>query len=251
MKNIILALGLIVTIAGTAHAQSWQSIFNKAKDQLGQGSGSGGSGGSVKDLTNTEIVNGLKEALRVGANNASGKLSATNGFFGNALIKVLMPPEAKQVESALRRVGMGSTVDKAILAMNRAAEDASAKAVPIFVNAISGMTIQDGLSILTGGNGAATNYLRQKTTASLTSAFKPVISNSLNKVNATAYWSQVFTTYNKLPTTRNKVNPDLTAYVTERALNGLFVTISQEENKIRTNPAARTSSLLQKVFGAK
>ncbi len=251
MKKIILALSLITTICGTADAQSWQDMLNKAKGQLGQGSGSGSGGGSVKDLTNTEIVNGLKEALRVGANNASGKLSATNGFFGNALIKVLMPPEAKQVEASLRKIGMGSTVDKAILTMNRAAEDASAKAVPIFVNAISGMSIQDGLSILTGGNGAATRYLRQKTTTALTNAFKPVISNSLSKVGATAYWSQIFTTYNKLPTTRSKVNPDLTAYVTERALNGLFVTITEEENKIRSNPAARTSSLLQKVFGAR
>lgn len=251
MKKIVLALTLLVAVNGVAQAQSWQEIFNKAKSQA-SGSGKGGSNsGSIKDLSNTEIVNGLKEALRVGANNASRKLSATNGFFGNALIKVLMPPEAKQVEATLRKIGMGSTVDKAILAMNRAAEDASKKAVPIFVDAIAGMSIQDGLSILTGGNNAATTFLRNKTTNALTAAFKPVISNSLSKVGATAYWSQVFTAYNKLPTTKNKINPDLTAYVTERALNGLFVTIADEEAKIRTNPAARTSSILQKVFGAK
>ncbi len=248
MKKIVLAIGLVSLFAGGAKAQSWQDLFNKAKNQAG---GTKGSGGSVKDLTNSEIVNGLKEALNLGAKNASSKLSATNGFFGNALIKVLMPPEAKQVESTLRQLGMGSMVDKAILAMNRAAEDASAKAVPIFVNAVSKMTIQDGLAILTGANDAATNYLRQRTTAELTSAFKPVISSSLSKVGATAYWSQVFTAYNKLPTTRSKVNPDLTGYVTERALHGMFVTIADEEKKIRTNPAARTSSILQKVFGAK
>src|SRR5690606_32988165 len=132
MKKIVLAIGLVSLFAGGAKAQSWQDLFNKAKNQAG---GTKGSGGSVKDLTNSEIVNGLKEALNLGAKNASSKLSATNGFFGNALIKVLMPPEAKQVESTLRQLGMGSMVDKAILAMNRAAEDASAKAVPIFVNA--------------------------------------------------------------------------------------------------------------------
>jgi hypothetical protein len=133
--------------------------------------------------------------------------------------------------------------------MNRAAEDAAGKAVPIFVNAITTMSVQDGITIVRGGNGAATNYLRNRTTAELTSAFRPVIQNSLNKVNATKYWTEVFTVYNRLPTTRNKINPDLTAYVTERALNGLFVTIADEENKIRNNPAARVTDLLKKVFG--
>ena len=155
------------------------------------------------------------------------------------------------MEQTLRSVGMGNFVDKAILSMNRAAEDASSKAVPIFLDAIRGMTITDGLSILRGGNGAATAYLRSRTTTQLTSAFKPVIQNALGKNNATALWSNVFTTYNRLPTTRSKVNPDLTGYVTERALAGLFTTIAEEENKIRTNPAARVSSILEKVFGAR
>lgn len=146
---------------------------------------------------------------------------------------------------------MGSIVDKAILSMNRAAEDASGKAVPIFVNAIRNMNIQDGLNILRGGNGAATAFLRNATTAALTTAFRPVIQTSLSKVGATNYWGDVMRTYNRLPTTRNQINPDLTAYVTERALNGLFVNIAEEENKIRTNPAARVTDLLSKVFGAK
>ena len=135
--------------------------------------------------------------------------------------------------------------------MNRAAEDAATKAVPIFVNAITTMSIQDGINIVRGGNGAATNYLKTRTTAELTNAFRPVIQNSLNKLNVATYWNQLFTFYNKLPTTFNKINPDLTAYVTERALSGLFLTIAQEENKIRSNPSARVTDLLQKVFGAK
>jgi len=201
------------------------------------------------NLGSGDIVNGLREALSVGAKNAGARLHVANGFFGNSLIKVVMPPEAQKVESALRNIGMGSTVDDAILSMNRAAEDAAGEAVPIFVNAVMSMNIQDGLNILRGGNGAATNYLKQKTTAALTEAFRPVISKSLDKVGATSLWNTVFSTYNKLPLTRNKINPDLVAYVTERALSGLFITIAEEENKIRTNPAARVTSILQKVFG--
>ena len=161
-----------------------------------------------------------------------------------------MPPEAQKVERALRSVGLGGEVDKAILAMNRAAEDAAAQAAPIFINAIKAMTIQDGLGILQGGNGAATRYLKGKTTAQLTNAFRPVIENSLRKVDATKYWAEVFRLYNQMPFV-SKVNPDLTAYVTEKALSGLFVTVEQEENKIRQNPSARVTDLLRKVFGAK
>jgi hypothetical protein len=228
------------------HAQTFGDVLNKANKALG-GVSTKSSGSS--NITNNEAVAGLKEALKIGTQNASGQLSNVNGFFGNQIIKILMPPEAKKVETTLRSVGMGSHVDKAILAMNRAAEDAAGKAVPIFVNAITSMSVQDGISIVRGGNGAATNYLKGRTTTELTNAFRPVIQGSLNKVDATKYWSQVFTIYNKLPTTRSQVNPDLTAYVTERALNGLFVTIADEENKIRTNPAARVTDLLKKVFG--
>ena len=235
-----------------ASAQQRGSTFgNIVNGVINSASGANSGSGSISSLSSSEIVAGLKEALNVGAKNAGSKLSATNGFFGNTLIKILMPPEARKVEQTLRAVGAGNLVDKAILSMNRAAEDASSKAVPIFVDAIKSLTVTDGLSILRGGNGAATNFLKNRTTASLTTAFKPVIQNALGKNNATALWSDVFTTYNRLPTTRSKVNPDLTGYVTERALAGLFTTIAEEENKIRTNPAARVSSILEKVFGAK
>lgn len=253
MKRFLLSVALAASIfaPSSIYAQQRGSTFgNIVNGVLNSASGSGNSS-SINSLSSAEIITGLREALNVGAKNAGSKLSTTNGFFGNALIKILMPPEAKKVEQTLRAVGAGNLVDKAILSMNRAAEDASSKAVPIFVDAIKSMTITDGLSILRGGSGAATNYLKGRTTASLTTAFKPVIQNALGKNNATALWSDVFTTYNRLPTTRSKVNPDLTGYVTERALAGLFTTIADEENKIRTNPAARVSSILEKVFGAK
>lgn len=211
----------------------------------------GNNGLNLNSLSNSDVVGGLRQALEVGAKNAGSKLSIKDGFFGNALIKVMMPPEVKNAENIMRQFGLGSLVDQTVLSMNRAAEDAASKAVPIFINAITTITIQDGLQILTGGSGAATNYLKSRTTAALTTAFRPVIQNSLNKLNVETYWNQLFSNYNQLPIVRNKINPDLTAYVTERALNGLFVTIAQEEANIRANPAARVTSLLQKVFGAK
>ena len=157
-----------------------------------------------------------------------------------------MPPEAEEMEKTLRNVGLGKQVDNAILSMNRAAEDAAKNAAPIFVNAIKQMSIQDAFGILKGGDFAATNYLKQKTTASLTEAFRPVIENSLRKVNATKYWNTVFTTYNKF--SAEKVNTDLPAYVTEKAMAGIFYQVGQEEQKIRKDPVARTTDILKKVF---
>lgn len=231
---------------------SYNNNANSNNTNNGGGRNGGFPAGGVNlgaGLGNSDIVSGLKEALSIGARNAGARLNITNGFFGNSLIKILMPPEAAKVESALRQVGMGKLVDDAVLSMNRAAEDAAGKAAPIFINAVTSMNIQDGLNILKGGNGAATEFLRQKTTMALTEAFRPVIQNALNKSGATNMWSKVFGAYNKLPMTRQKINPDLVAYATERALSGLFVTIADEEAKIRTNPAARVTSILQKVFG--
>ena len=242
----ILALAIFTGVSLHSPAQLFKKYVNQAKGATNNNGNKKGSG-----LRQSDISEGLRQALQVGAKNATGKLSIQNGFFGDALIKVLMPPEAKKVESTLREVGMGQYVDDAILSMNRAAEDASGKALDIFVNAIKSMSIQDALSILNGGNDAATQYLKAKTTAQLTAAFRPVIQQSLDKVNATKYWHTVFTTYNELPTTFNKVNPDLPAYVTERALNGVFVYIAQEEAKIRKDPAAQVTDLLKKVFGSK
>ena len=246
-KEWMIGAALLLT-ATTANAQ-WGKLFDKANGVLNDAGVKTGNTGTTGSYTNSEAVAALKDALKIGAQNASGRLSTVNGFFGNQMIKILMPPEAQKVEAVMRSAGLGSYVDKTILSMNRAAEDASGKAVNIFVNAITTMSVQDGISIVRGGQGAATNYLKAKTTQQLTNAFRPVIQNSLNKVNATKYWADVFNLYNKLPISNNKVNPDLTAYVTERALNGLFVTIADEENKIRTNPAARVTDILKKVFG--
>jgi hypothetical protein len=200
-------------------------------------------------LSNADIVSGLKEALSVGAQQSSNQLSALDGFFKNAAIKILLPEEAQKVEKTLRDVGLGSLVDKAVLSVNRAAEDAAKSAAPIFINAVKNMSIQDALGILKGGDFAATSYLKQKTTAELTAAFKPVIEQSLSKVGATKYWSDVFTNYNRFAT--NKINPDLSSFVTGKAMDGIFYQVGLEEQKIRKDPVARTTEILKKVFGSK
>ena len=246
ITKAISAFLLVTCISLHTQAQFKDMLNNAEKTANNFKNNNGKKGGK---LSESEIADGLKEALRVGAKNATGRISVKDGFFGDALIKVLMPPEAAKVESTLREVGMGSYVDDAILSMNRAAEDASTKALDIFVDAIKNMSIQDAASILSGGDNAATDYLKAKTTASLTAAFRPIIQQSLDKVNATKYWATVFNTYNELPTTFKKVNPDLPAYVTERALNGVFVYIAKEEAKIRKDPAAQVTDLLKKVFG--
>lgn len=242
MKKIILSLVVLSSLVSCAQQKnSTNDILKKAGGIFGKKSGGG--------LSNEDVVAGLKEALSVGARNSSDKLSAADGFFANAAIKVLMPEEAKKVESTLRNMGLGQMVDKAILSMNRAAEEASKSAAPIFVDAIKSMSIQDAFGILKGSDSAATVYLKGKTTANLTSAFKPVIETALEKTNATKYWKDVFETYNKLPTTFNKVNTDLSGYVTDKALTGLFFQVALEEQKIRKDPAARVTDILKKVFG--
>lgn len=230
---------------GCSQAQGFKGLLKKdsaAKARIGKVF----SSGSKSSLSNDEIISGLKEALNVGTKNASEKLSVVDGFFKDAAIKILMPEEAKKVESKLRGLGMGKQVDNAILSMNRAAEDAAKEVAPIFMAAIKNMSLQDGLSVLKGGDFAATNYLKDRTTASLTEKFRPVIQSSLQKVNATKYWNTVFSTYNRFSS--EKVNTDLVAYVTEKALSGVFFQLGLEEQKIRKDPVARTTDLLKKVF---
>ncbi|HET8573546.1 MAG TPA: DUF4197 domain-containing protein [Edaphocola sp.] len=237
--------------AGTASAQSLNDLFGRLKKATAPGSANNSSsnGNSLSGLSNADISSGLKQALEIGARQASQQLSQKDGFFKNAAVKILMPPEAQKVAETLRSMGMGSLVDDAVLRMNRAAEDAAVKAAPIFINAIKGITIQDGVQILRGGNNAATLYLESKTSSALTAAFAPVIQQSLDKVGATRIWKSVFQAYNQVPFVQ-KVNPDLVSYVTQQALKGVFTEIAAEELKIRTNPASRVTSLLQKVFGS-
>jgi len=198
-------------------------------------------------LTQTDVASGLKEALTIGAQSSSNRLSITDGFFGNAIHKIWMPTEAQKVETALRAVGMGATVDKAVLAMNRAAEDAAKTAGNIFTDAIRQMTIQDAVRILRSGDTAATAYFRQATTQTLYNTFRPIVNNALAKTNATAYWNDVFSLYNKISS--KPVTTDLSGYVTQRTIDALFYEIKNEEIKIRTDPAARVTEILRKVFG--
>lgn len=197
-------------------------------------------------LSNDEVVQGLKEALKLGTDSATFQLSRVDGFYKDAIVKILMPQEAQNVEKTLRDAGLGSVVDKAVLSMNRAAEDASKYVGNIFLNAIRQMTFQDAFGILRGGNTAATNFLKEKTSTQLTTAFTPIVSKSLDQTNATKYWSDVFNVYNKFSS--KPVNTDLTAYVTQRALDGLFYQIGLEEQNIRKDPAARVTDILKKVF---
>ncbi|HEV8285458.1 MAG TPA: DUF4197 domain-containing protein [Chitinophagaceae bacterium] len=204
---------------------------------------------SVGGITEAEAAQGIREALNQGTSKGIGFLNRTDGFFGNEAYKLFLPPDAKKIENALRTIGMGNMVDKAILQINRAAEDAVGYAKPIFVDAIKEMTISDAINIIRGPNDAATNYFRQKTTDKLIVAFTPSIKNSLDKLNATKYYADVVNTYNNFPTTFNKINPDLPSYVVGKAVGALFDQIAKEEANIRENPVARTTEILKKVFG--
>jgi hypothetical protein len=236
MKSIFFFIASLF-ILNNSNAQNIKGLLNKAKDAVA---------GKPVVLGNDEIIAGLKEALTVGTEKGTAMLSKENGFFGNELLKIVLPPEAQKVEKTLRSVGFGKQVDDAILTMNRGAEEACKEAAPIFVNAIKKMTVQDAVGILKGADTAATGYLRSNTTAALTTAFKPIIDGALEKVGATKYWSTMVTTYNKF--SMQKINPDLSTYVTERALQGVFTQIAVEEKNIRKDPVARTSELLKKVF---
>ncbi len=222
----------------TTQKENSGSILKKISDLSGS---SGGQG-----LSSKEVAAGLKEALSQGVEKGTKSLSSIDGFLADAAVKILMPPEAKKVEESLRRMGLDKQVDNAITSMNRAAEDAAKSAAPIFINAIKGISIQDALGILRGSNDAATQYLKTNTTKALADAFRPVIESSLTKVDATKHWNTLFSTYNKI--SLKKVNPDLTEYVTEKALTGIFIKIAEEEENIRKNPTARASDLLKKVF---
>lgn len=207
-------------------------------------------GSSSSGYTEAEAADAIKQALINGTDKGVSTVSVIDGYFMNPEIKIPFPPEAVTIETKLRSVGLGKQVDKAVLSINRAAEDAAKEAKPIFVSAIKGMSITDAIQIVTGKENAATEYLKKTTTSELKAKFEPVIQNSLNKVNATRYWSDVMNTYNKIPLVQ-KMNPDLTAYVTDRAIEGLFVMIAKEELRIRKDPVARTTDLLKKVFGSK
>ena len=199
-------------------------------------------------LSNDEIAGGLKEALTIGAKQAVKSASKHDGFNGNPAIRISFPPETGNMESTLRQAGMGAQVDQFTTSLNRAAEEATKAAVDILISAIQGITIDDGKSILKGGNTAATLYLAEKTHIQLYHQFKPIVQEALGNAQSEKYWTPLANTYNKVPFVE-KVNPDLIDYTTNKSMEGLFKLIAKEEENIRTLGAARVTETLQKVFG--
>ncbi|WP_242916702.1 DUF4197 domain-containing protein [Pontibacter liquoris] len=198
-------------------------------------------------VTSSEVAMGLKQALEIGIKSGAGQASQTDGYYKNSLIRIPFPEDVQRVENTLRKVGLGSEVDKFILTLNRGAEDAAKSAVPIFLSAIKQMTIADAWAILRGDKDAATQYLKRTTSQQLYTAFSPVMVQSLEKTNATRYYANIVGEYNKIPLVQ-KANPDLKDYATRKAIDGLFTLVAQEEANIRENPVARTTELLRRVF---
>jgi hypothetical protein len=203
-------------------------------------------------LSNDEVISGLREALSVGIKNSVDLTSVTDGFWTNTEIKIPFPEEALKVKQKAMDWGLQGQVEKFELTMNRAAEEATKEALPIFVDAIKNMSVSDGFAILNGGDGAATKFLKDQTTAKLVAAFSPKVEAAIAKVKLTEYWNPIITKYNNAMTVTGgeKLNPDLNKYITERAISGLFMMVAKEENKIRKDPMARVTDLLQKVFGS-
>jgi len=237
MKVVIISFLLVGVIGvGTGNAQILNQFESVVKN-------------NTTALSEQDAVSGIKEALSNGTTKSVSLTSITNGFFGNVEIKIPFPQDAKEVETKLRAMGMGNKIDEFVLSINRAAEDASKEATTIFIDAVKAMTVTDAINIVKGNNDAATRYLDKTTTPQLTTKFQPIIKTSLDKVDATKYWEEIITTYNKIPFVK-KMNPNLTEYVTAKAISGLFVMIAKEEANIRKNPLAQTSDLLKKVFGS-
>jgi len=226
-------------------------VLNETANTVLDTTSTGGNQSAPK-LTNQEVVSGLKEALTVGIKNAVDVTSVTDGFLGNQEIKLPFPPSAERMKEKALEWGLESQVDKIVTTLNRAAEDAAKEATPIFIDAIKNMSVQDGFAILNDGEGAATDFLRKRTKDQLIEAFSPKVQESIEEVKLTEYWNPVMTKYNQAVkfTGGEPVNTDLNAYVTEKAIEGLFVMVEKEENKIRKDPAARVTDLLSKVFGS-
>jgi hypothetical protein len=203
-------------------------------------------------LTTGEIVVGLKEALTVGAAHSVSSASTVGGFYGNPQIFIPFPPEAIIVKNTLQQAGLSNLIEDFEKSLNRAAEEASNKSLPIFKQAIMSMTITDALGILQGSDNAATMYLKSKTEKDLRMEFSPIVKGAIQAVEVTSYWNPIATTYNSIAslTGRPQVNPDLEEYITQKSLDGLFLLIAQEEQEIRQNPSARITDILKRVFAA-
>ncbi len=243
MKKFFLSLAVCVTLLISSCTSS--QINKTVNNVLDAASSAANSG---KPVTEAEVGEGLKAALSKGITVGADLVAKQDGYFKNPRIKIPWPQDVQKVEKTLRDVGLGSEVDKVVLSLNRAAEDAATRAKPIFISAIKQLTIRDAMNILRGNENAATEYLKKTTSGQLRNEFSPVIQTSLDNVQATKYWGDVIKQYNKIPLVK-QVNPDLKGYVTDKALEGLFLMVADEEKKIRQNPVARTTELLKRVFG--
>lgn len=245
MKKISIIIGIFSLFLFTRC-----DILEDVASEVVSANGSGDT--PAPSLTNGEVIQGLKEALTVGIKNGASMASATDGFFKNSAIKLPFPPDAIALKDKAIEWGLQGKVDEIVLTLNRAAEEASKKAAPIFVDAITNMSISDGFAILNGSDSAATMYLKDKTTSPLTTAFKPVVKDAIETVKLTSYWNPVATKYNNWAPLfgKDKVEADLDTYVTDRGIQGLFFLVKEEEKKIRLNPAARVTDILKKVFGS-
>lgn len=258
-KNYIIALGLLMSVS--ANAQLLDMFKTAVKNQTGvdlsavdqkstpkSNTTAPKATAKLNSLTNTQISSGLKEALTLGVTEGVKKLGVTDGFYRNDLVKILMPEKLRTIDATLRSVGLGSLADEGVKLLNRAAEDAVTQAAPIFANAITSMTIADAKNILIGNDNAATNYLQTKTQRQLFTAFQPKVQASLGKVGADTVWKNIISKYNTF--TGQSVTTDLNEYVTTETINGVFKMVAEKESGIRNNAAFRTTSLLDKVFGA-
>ena len=243
MKKLLIPLGLIGIITLSSGSCD---VLQEVSDVLNEG------GSTSSGLTNDEVISGLKEALNVGIKNSVDLTSVTDGFLKNNEIRLPFPEDAAKVKEKALEWGLDGQVEKFETTLNRAAEEATKEALPIFKDAILNMSIQDGFSILNGGDGAATKFLMDKTTSPLVTAFRPKVDAAISKVKLTEYWNPIINKYNSAMTLTGgqKLNPDLSEYVTERAIKGLFLMVEKEENKIRKDPLARVTDILQKVFGS-
>jgi len=225
-------------------------VLNQAANNINLNEGNGTP--TKPSLSNEEVISGLREALNVGIKNSVNLTSVTDGFLNNVSIRLPFPPDAQKVKDKALELGLSGQVDKFETTLNRAAEEATKEALPIFTDAIKNMSVSDGFKILNDGNGAATKFLKEQTSAALSKAFLPKVKEATSKVKLTEYWNPIINKYNAAMTLTGgqKMNPDLDAYVTQKAIEGLFYMVEQEENKIRKDPAARITDLLSKVFGS-
>lgn len=260
MKNLLSYTLIATGLLFTTHAHSQSKGRSKSKKSLSSiqskkttdntTTKSNTANTPVSNITNKEATSGIKEALSKGLTNSVNILSSKDGFLGDAAVKILMPPEAQKVEKALRAVGMGAVCDQFIGSMNRAAETAVSEAGTVFVNSLSKMTITDAYNILLSGDqNAATTFFKTNTSSELTSKFSPVIDQAMGANHVSEYWNQLTSAYNNLPFSK-KVETNLTSYVTQKAIDGLFIKVADQEQQIRKNMGgSRSTDLLSKVFG--